>query len=97
MKKSLLLLLVFVMTAVLLVGCQKKTYALSDYIEYEVEGVDGEGTITAKFNYKTFISDARIPDKYQEEIKDFRIRISQEDNLYNGDKVKLIKQQILWL
>ena len=89
MKKSLLLLLTVMMAAALLVGCQKKTYSLSDYIEYEVEGVDGEGTITAKFNYEAFISDARIPEKYQEDIEDFRIRISQEDGLYNGDKVKL--------
>ena len=74
MKKSLLLLLTVMMAAALLVGCQKKTYSLSDYIEYEVEGVDGEGTITAKFNYQAFISDARIPEKYQEDIKDFRIR-----------------------
>ncbi|MBO4888417.1 MAG: hypothetical protein J5589_08920 [Firmicutes bacterium] len=91
MKKVLLLLITVIMLTALLIGCQiqKKSYSLNEYIEYEVEGVDGEGTITAKFNYKQFIEDARIPEKYQDEIKDFKVRISQEDGLYNGDKVKL--------
>lgn len=91
MKKGLLLLISVVMLTALLIGCQmqKKSYSLNEYIEYEVEGADGEGTITAKFNYKQFIEDARIPEKYQDEIKGFKVRISQEDGLYNGDKVKL--------
>ena len=88
--------LVILFTAVMLIplllaGCLnlKRTFSLKDYIEYEVEGVDGDGTITAKFNYKQFIEDAKIPEKYQSDIRDFKVRISQKDGLYNGDKVKL--------
>ena len=87
--KHLLLVLVLLVMPLLLAGCMSKVVKTDDYIEYSVEGVDGQGVLTTNFNHRALMNDANISRENARILSEFTITADKTENLSNGDEITL--------
>ncbi len=88
----------FLLFALTLTACGKKTYNLNEYYEYTVEGYDGYGEVSGSFDadglYKNIKNDLKLSSEEKEELsEDISENIVPEwdktENLSNGDTIEL--------
>ena len=87
--KHLLLVLVLLVMPLLLAGCMSKVVKTDDYIEYSVEGVDGQGVLTTNFNHRALMNDANISRENARILSEFTVTADKTENLSNGDEITL--------
>ncbi len=87
--KHLLLVLVLLVMPLLLAGCMSKVVKTDDYIEYSVEGIDGQGVLTTNFNHRALMNDANISRENARILSEFTVTADKTENLSNGDEITL--------
>ena len=87
--KHLLLVLVLLVMPLLLAGCMSKVVKTDDYIEYSVEGIDGQGVLTTNFNHRALMNDANISRENARILSELTVTADKTENLSNGDEITL--------
>lgn len=100
MKRKIEMTITLSFMILVLTGCGMTKLDLNDYISYEVTGYDGYGTIQTTFDTDHFEKDAMSAQKDLEDLQQlsymfaleaaFSYEWNQQDNLSNGDEIKLV-------
>lgn len=87
--KHLLLALILLVVPMLLAGCMTPVVKTDDYIEYSVDGIDGQGVLTTSFNHRALMNDAKISRENARILSEFTVTADKTENLSNGDEITL--------